>query len=107
MTCPWHCTKISITTGEALYESFDVQTSSCEPTKKDGARQRVHEVIIQGDDVCPALPCSALSLFLCGTVHERALYFKPTFFCSSLATFAPLGLHAPPWFAWHSAWHPT
>eukprot|EP01060_Flectonema_neradi_P018860 TRINITY_DN2580_c0_g1_i1.p1 TRINITY_DN2580_c0_g1~~TRINITY_DN2580_c0_g1_i1.p1 ORF type:complete len:369 (+),score=93.71 TRINITY_DN2580_c0_g1_i1:59-1108(+) len=51
VVCPWHCTKISVETGKSLYERVDVQTKDHFPQDKEGIKQRVHEVIVRGEDV--------------------------------------------------------
>ena len=51
VVCPWHCTKISIETGKSLYERVDVSTNDHYPQDKEGIKQRVHQVIIRGEDI--------------------------------------------------------
>eukprot|EP00756_Hemistasia_phaeocysticola_P006045 Hpha_TRINITY_DN13645_c0_g2::TRINITY_DN13645_c0_g2_i1::g.122442::m.122442 len=52
VVCPWHRSKIALGTGEALYDALlDVDALKCETTQKQGGpRQRVHEVVVRGED---------------------------------------------------------
>eukprot|EP01063_Lacrimia_lanifica_P027401 TRINITY_DN3843_c0_g1_i1.p1 TRINITY_DN3843_c0_g1~~TRINITY_DN3843_c0_g1_i1.p1 ORF type:complete len:343 (+),score=117.45 TRINITY_DN3843_c0_g1_i1:145-1173(+) len=52
VVCPWHCTKISLTTGVSLYEKFDKATWAHAPSvNANGPQQRVHEVLEMGGHV--------------------------------------------------------
>eukprot|EP00755_Sulcionema_specki_P032740 Sspe_Gene.99369::Locus_72900_Transcript_1_1_Confidence_1.000_Length_1329::g.99369::m.99369 len=52
LVCPWHRSKIAISTGISLYEAFDASTCDHHATDKSGGpRQRVHEIVERDGEV--------------------------------------------------------
>ena len=60
LVCPWHKYKVTLQTGENIYQSIDPYNMKKPPVWTcGGVKQRTHEVIIKHDDIFLKLsPCS-------------------------------------------------
>lgn len=60
LVCPWHRYYIALNTGDGLYKGVDIDPVSQLPkpvisVKSKGCKQRVHRVVVEGDDVLVVL----------------------------------------------------
>ncbi|KAM6105418.1 LOW QUALITY PROTEIN: Rieske domain-containing protein [Pterocles gutturalis] len=61
IVCPWHKFKITLETGEGLYEGINLETSPKPKWQSKGVKQRIHKVAIDNGNVYVSPPDFSVS----------------------------------------------
>ncbi|XP_030048179.1 Rieske domain-containing protein [Microcaecilia unicolor] len=73
--CPWHKYKITLATGEGLYQAIDPKLPSALPKwRSKGVKQRIHTVTVKNGDIYVTLSDPSIS---CESDYYADKYKKP------------------------------
>ena len=74
ISCPWHAYKVTLASGEKLYQATELVAGKLVPAgwKSVGVRQRVHEARLEGDSLLVRLNLSAPHLESDTYAHNAA-----------------------------------